>query len=280
MKTKTSIADIAPKRVRKLQIKVLDVHFDRESRHLRHAHQYLEILCLLEGRRSVITRRGRFEAGPGDLIVFYPHEIHEEISPAGRLMVIVLRFPQPQLGHKLRFPEKRETPLVISLPWPERFQRLFEQMMLENEIDDAWSDAMNKAHMVAFVVLLRRAFRAIAEREPKAPDEKTLLIENVVKHIHDDLSQKIMLDELARRHFVSKSKLSHVFKHIIGMSPKSYHLRTRISKARKLLATTDRSIKAIATELGYLDEHYFSRVFKRLTGTSPKHYRAQIKKVH
>ena len=280
MKTKISTADLAPKRVSKLHVNVLDVTLPRESRTRRHAHQYLELLYLLEGRRSVITRRGQFEAGAGDMIVFYPHEIHEEVSPAGRLTMIVLRFPLPRLGRKLRFPQKRETKPVIGLPWPERFQHLFEQMIQENEIDDAWSDTMNKAHMVAFVVLLRRSFKAIADRAPKAPDEKTLLIENVVKHIHNDLSKNIALDELARRHFMSTSKLSHIFKEITGIPPKHYQLQTRIAKARDLLATTGRSIKAIAAELGFLDEHYFSRIFKRLAGTSPEQYRAQIKKVH
>ena len=47
-------------------------------------------------------------------------------------------------------------------------------------------------------------------------------------------------------------------------------------EARKELALTHKTIKAIAFDLGFQDQFYFSRFFKKVTGTSPDTYRNLI----
>jgi AraC family transcriptional activator of pobA len=49
-----------------------------------------------------------------------------------------------------------------------------------------------------------------------------------------------------------------------------------MAEARRELYLTDKPIKQIAIELGFFDEHYFSRYFKNLASVSPEEYRAQI----
>lgn len=273
-------ADLAPQRLNKLQIKVLNGCSEREIRIDRHVHKYLELLYLLEGRRILVTPRGQYEAGAGDLIMFHPHEMHEEVSPAGHVTFIVLRFPQPRMGRKLRFPARRETPPVVRLPWPERFRHLFDQMVLEKEMQDCWGDIMNKVYMVEFTVLLRRALQSLAEQDQNSQTGRSILIGKIIKFIHDDLSKNISLNKLARQSLMSQSNLSHIFKEITGIPPKRYYLQAKMAKAKDLLTGTEQSVKSIAAVLGYLDEHYFSRIFKKLTGIAPGRYRVKIKKVH
>jgi AraC family transcriptional activator of pobA len=49
-----------------------------------------------------------------------------------------------------------------------------------------------------------------------------------------------------------------------------------IIEAKRELYITDKSIKAIAYELGYSDEYYFSRFFKINTTVSPQYYRETV----
>lgn len=269
-----------PKHLKNLQIEIIDCRRDCESRVCRHAHTYFELLYLLEGQRIFVTRRGRYKAMVGDLIIFYPNEAHKEVSPAGRLVLVVLRFPRLRLGHKLRFPEKRYTPSVVNLPWPERFRHLLRQMILEKEIQDTWSDVMSKVYMVEFVVLLRRALQSLADQEQSSSTGKLMHIEKAIEVIHKGLSAEFSLNKLARQTFMSQSRFSHLFKEFTGISPKHYYLQTKMVRAKELLTGGDQSVKSIAAELGYLDEHYFSRAFKKMMGISPTQFRAGGKKVH
>lgn len=47
----------------------------------------------------------------------------------------------------------------------------------------------------------------------------------------------------------------------------------RLDKAKEYLLTTDLSINAIAEEIGFDNEGYFSRIFKKYFGCSPREYR-------
>ena len=49
-----------------------------------------------------------------------------------------------------------------------------------------------------------------------------------------------------------------------------------VIEAKRELYLTSKSIKEIAWELGYEDEHYFSRFFKRNAEISPQFYRETI----
>ena len=49
----------------------------------------------------------------------------------------------------------------------------------------------------------------------------------------------------------------------------------RLTRAKELLAGTDRKSAQIALEVGYNDAHYFSYLFKKNLGLTPGEYRAQ-----
>jgi AraC family transcriptional regulator of arabinose operon len=52
------------------------------------------------------------------------------------------------------------------------------------------------------------------------------------------------------------------------------HLQAvRLDAARRLLATTDLPVQAVARQVGYADPLYFSRVFRREVGKSPTGFR-------
>jgi len=64
-----------------------------------------------------------------------------------------------------------------------------------------------------------------------------------------------------------------VFNRELGLSPWDYLNRYRIYQAKELLRRTSDSIRAIARQVGFKDQAYFSRVFRKVTGVSPKAFR-------
>ncbi|MFC1672197.1 AraC family ligand binding domain-containing protein, partial [Planctomycetota bacterium] len=237
------MAELRRMKIGKLQVQAFESSAKKYKPHTKHHHDVFELLYILEGSTKIKIRRGRYHAHVGDLVVYYPNEDHEEHIQPGRLSYVCLRFPTPKLGTGLAFPTKRLMPPVISLPRPERFQKLFEMMMLDLNVNDSWTDIMSKAYLVQFAVLLRRALREIHGGPEEVTSQRSSRIENAIDMIHDSLTGDLSLKELAHRAFMSESSFSHLFKDLTGVAPKKYAAGVRIARAKEMLETTDLSIK-------------------------------------
>lgn len=90
-----------------------------------------------------------------------------------------------------------------------------------------------------------------------------------------DVTREIPLDELARRVNLSASRLRHLFKDEMGVSPAQYLKAQRLDKARGLLESTFLSLKEVMHKAGFTDRGHFMRDFKKAYGLPPLQYRKQ-----
>lgn len=87
-------------------------------------------------------------------------------------------------------------------------------------------------------------------------------------------SQPISLDDLADYCKVSKQQMIRYFKKAFNRTPTNYIIQYKITKAKEFLfRNPDLTIKEISAELGFDNQHYFTRLFKKHTGETPTHYR-------
>ncbi len=84
-------------------------------------------------------------------------------------------------------------------------------------------------------------------------------------------------EDFSREFGLSYDRFRRKFSAALGVAPAQYRLGRRIDRAAEKLATSDVSLKEIATELGFCDEFHFSKLFKRRTGLSPSAYRTQVR---
>ncbi len=79
--------------------------------------------------------------------------------------------------------------------------------------------------------------------------------------------------EYAKNLNISTAYLNECVKTTTG-HPVSYHIQQRvILESQRLLYHSDKSIKEIASELGYDDYSYFTRLFTKVTGMTPVAFR-------
>ena len=71
--------------------------------------------------------------------------------------------------------------------------------------------------------------------------------------------------------------VSKLLKEKYDMTVPEFIAKTRIQKAKEMLRNTDKSIKDVAEECGFLSSNVFIRVFKRREGVTPGIYRVQKK---
>lgn len=78
---------------------------------------------------------------------------------------------------------------------------------------------------------------------------------------------------LARMCFMSKSKLSDLFRSIYGTTIIEFIKDLRIERAKDLLINSTCTIKEISNIVGYAQQSSFTYVFKQKVGISPREYR-------
>lgn len=75
---------------------------------------------------------------------------------------------------------------------------------------------------------------------------------------------------------ITNNTLSKAVKKEFAKTPTQLINERIILESKKLLHLTYRSVKEIASELGFEDEFYFSRYFKKSVGCSPRNYREKV----
>ena len=108
---------------------------------------------------------------------------------------------------------------------------------------------------------------------------------NIQKKIHDErlseaifymkrkLDTEISLDKLASKANMSVNHFIRCFKREFGMTPMKYSKKLVIHKAIEMLNYSELSLTEIGDQLGFPDQHCFSRAFRRETGLPPGAYR-------
>lgn len=98
-------------------------------------------------------------------------------------------------------------------------------------------------------------------------------ISQVVNFINRHYSERLTLEDLSRKFFLSPSYLSRTFKGATGYSFIEYINNIRVKEARSLLERPEMSISDIAERVGFGNLTHFGRIFKSITGISPLKYR-------
>ncbi|MDR1239058.1 MAG: helix-turn-helix domain-containing protein [Treponema sp.] len=93
------------------------------------------------------------------------------------------------------------------------------------------------------------------------------------RHIWENYTRKISLQEIAEASGLSAPYFSTIFKEEMGENLSSYLNRLRIEKAATMLAETELTLNEIAGACGFEDQSWFSKIFKNFTGLSPGKYR-------
>jgi AraC family transcriptional regulator len=91
--------------------------------------------------------------------------------------------------------------------------------------------------------------------------------------IHDNLSEKITLENLAEIVGLSEHNLLRLFNSSFGKTPAQYIIEQRLRKARWLLANTKKDITTIALETGFSSHSHLTSTFKKNVGISPNNFR-------
>jgi AraC family transcriptional regulator of arabinose operon len=238
-------------------------------------HDWL-LIATLAGCGEISHARGRFTVLRRDVVLIAPGATHcYEVAPGSpRWRLLWAHFSPPALWR----------------PWMD--WTAVGPGVARVTFD---SPALRRQALAAFAEAHRLSGRIHARREQLALNavERTLLwcseqdslrrgaaidarLQSVVDEASRRLDEPLSVAALARWSRLSPSRLAHLFRESLGVSPMQYVERLRIERAKQLLEHSDLPVAAVARRVGFADPFHFSRRFKKSAGSSPSEYRERL----
>lgn len=143
-------------------------------------------------------------------------------------------------------------------------KRIFESLMRCYRLGDEITAAGNLLRLIALLSPKPQSQQNVGSR----------LILSEAEFISSHYSEEIDLDKCAERCGFSRSRFTHLFTEILGVSPYRYQQKFRLEQACELLCSSTLPISEVAESVGFEDALYFSRLFKKRFGVTPSEYRS------
>jgi AraC-like DNA-binding protein len=253
----------------------------------RHAHSTYEFHFCAQGNCIVDTDSGSFPIREGVFYLSAPGRYHSQ-RPAGggEFIEYSLNCAIRKTG-LISQAAGREVERIFDIftrtpcfPVPDRYGviPLFNQALEEADrrpLGYEWA-----LHSIVPWILVAAA-RAIEEEQRAAgnvgsPSEPSFRMVRIEEFIQSNIEKDISPSDIARFLNLSDKQVARIIMAHKGYPTKKYITRTKLRRAKELLVTSDQPIKAIAQQLGFSSEYYFSSVFKLHVGVPPGMFRRSM----
>jgi transcriptional regulator GlxA family with amidase domain len=117
--------------------------------------------------------------------------------------------------------------------------------------------------------------RSLGDEGPAVQMLADARIGRVLVTLHDHPEQPWTVRSLAKVAMMSRSAFSERFRDRVGRAPISYLTDLRLTRAARLLRSTDATVADVARSVGYGSEESLSRAFKARFGDAPSTFRTR-----
>lgn len=245
-----------------------------------HTHDIIELSIILAGNAHYTIENKLYTATRGDILILNPNVYHAATLPAQQhyadlhIGINHLLLPNGDLNI---LKTANASALFTLKDDMDSFFSCCNELIREKRLRKSGYSSMLKLLTTKLIILLYRQLRAentlITDYNGSVgyPQKKTLA-ESMMAYINEHYMNDISLDMFSKDMYLSQVYLSKIFKEEIGTSPINYLIKTRLSKAKILLETTDLPVRLVAHQVGYDDMYHFSKLFKKYYGTPPSKF--------
>lgn len=253
-----------------------------------HHHDFYEIYYLVSGDVTYVIEGRLCRVLPGDLLLISPQELHQvSIAPGmeayeryvlwiDRAAVRRLSSAETDLERHLDSTRQGYNNLLrLTRDQRQRIRDLMEALFQESDSDDFGADTLRNNLVCSLLIQINR----MAEQHPREPEtavHSSRLVSDLVDYVNQHYRERLTLELLAERFYVSKYHLSHEFQKHMGTGVYKYIQKKRLQIARQLLAGGEHP-STVSGLCGFADYAGFYRAFVGEYGVAPRQYADSVK---
>ena len=203
----------------------------------------------------------------GNVINFHPdffciHKHHQEVACNGVLFNNIYNPPFVALDENAN----------------STFKMLFEQITVEMQNPALAQYELLVSYLKIFLITASRlkAEQQTAIQINPAENKEPFILQNLKNYIETHFKTKHSASDYADLLNISAKTLAKLTKTHFNKTLTDLISERIIIEAKRELYLTNKAVKEIAYELGYIDEYYFSRFFKNNADISPQAYRDTV----
>lgn len=243
-----------------------------------HCHPFHEMIYCINGGGEYQLGGERLHLNRGDILSVPAGVVHIfalQEAPAEPFRRYVLRLSPEfsQVIHSIFLTESVDissTPFILptaGTAW-EPLSEYFRRCVQECEQKQLRWDASVFGIATELSVQIARAWHGNRDNTQAKPE----LLDRIMGHVETHLSEKITLQDVAARFWVSQSTISQLFRKKMGVSFYRYVTMRRLSEAQ-LLIQSGLPMDQVGISVGFSDYSTFYRAFRAEYGISPAQYR-------
>lgn len=226
------------------------------------------------GCSKIEFRHCNFLLRPGSGILIPPNTSYKGTSVSREDQVWMLFEPRPALAAALPNPAEPQRITHVRFADEGALQLLLSGL---HELIRWWNTHPPQISL-AENALEKVLLLTLWVRDPLQQTTQDDRIERVTEFIRKNLHTALSVETLARVAALSPSRLAHLFRQRICLTPMQYVELRRIERARQLLLTTNLQIKDVAVRTGFPSPEHFSVRFRKATSQSPLAFRQKPKR--
>lgn len=239
------------------------------------SHDYYELYFLIEGNRSFFFGDKIFNLSGPAFCVIPPFAMHKtsggsykriNINVSPDLLSDSERELLRLLGEDVAFSLDHESAALLH----SLLHRAAEISIVDTEEKLNTSVAFTRTILYLISELKLAPIEHNARTSAAATD--TLMLE-IAAYLNANYRDELKLADICERFYISTNTLCARFRAAMSCSVMQYLAFVRLSRAKELLATTDKPMDEISSLCGYSSPNYFSLSFKKAVGISPREYK-------
>jgi AraC family transcriptional regulator, transcriptional activator of pobA len=125
-------------------------------------------------------------------------------------------------------------------------------------------------------IMIESERKKLTENENSIDSIQNETFINFLNILEDNFRRPLGVEFYAEKLFMSSRNLNLICQKIMNQSVSEIIEIRKLTEAKNLLASTNKSISEIGFELGYNEKSYFSNVFKKKSGQTPTEFRDEM----